>query len=145
MANISNRMVQDPTALTNAAVAQARTEIEKLFDTKLSGFQNLVEEKFVGVKTEFTMRDIALSAAFKAAEAAVSQQNASNTVAIDKSGEGFTKQIDSLDEKIDDLKTRLGSLEGRGAGHGDVWGYVIGAAGVVIAVVAVIALVLKHN
>jgi hypothetical protein len=101
---------------------------------------SLIVEKFEGVKTEFTMRDIALAAAFKAAEAAVSQQNASNTLSIDKAGEGFTKQIDSLDEKIDDLKERIADLAGRN--WSVVGAYIIGALGVVGLIVA--ALEFRH-
>src|ERR1700678_1195661 len=79
-------------------------------DAKIKSTLDLILEKFAGVMTEFTMRDIALAAAFKAAESAVKQQNESNTLAIDKAGTAFTKQIDSLDEKIDDLKERIAEL-----------------------------------
>jgi hypothetical protein len=121
--------VPDPTKLTTDAVALATAQIEKLFDVKLEGVVKLIDEKFAGVKTEFTMRDIALSAAFKAAEAAVSQQNNSNTLAIDKAGTAFTKQIDGLDEKIADLKERVAELSGRN--WSAVGAYIVGAVGVV--------------
>lgn len=120
--------VPDPTTLTTNAVARAREEIEKLFDVKLGGLRELIEEKFTGVKTEFTMRDIALAAAFKAAEAAVKQQNESNTLAIDKAGTAFTKQIDGLDEKIADLKERVSELSGRN--WQTVGAYIVGAIGI---------------
>lgn len=128
--------VPDPTKLTTDAVALARAEIEKLFDVKLDGMRDVLEEKFTGVKTEFTMRDIALAAAFKAAEAAVKQQNESNTLAIDKAGTAFTKQIDGLDEKIADLKERVSELSGRN--WAAVGGYIIGAVGVIAAIAAVV-------
>jgi polyhydroxyalkanoate synthesis regulator phasin len=135
--------IPDPTELTTDAVALARNEIEKLFDTKLEGFERLIGEKFKGVATEFTMRDIALAAAFKAAEAAVKQQNESNTLAIDKAATATTKQIDSLVERIDDLKERIAEL-GR-KNWSAVGGYIIGAIGI-LAAVAVIgsAVVGKH-
>src|ERR1035437_10166961 len=117
----------NPTKLTTDAISLAVHGIEKLFTEKMSGLQKLIEQKLEGVKTEFAMRDIALAAAFKAAEAAVSQQNASNTLSIDKAGEGFTKQIDSLDEKIDDLKERISDLAGRN--WSTVGSYIIGAVG----------------
>lgn len=124
----------DPTTLTTDAVDKARAEIINLFDEKLSGFRELMIEKFAGVKTEFTMRDIALAAAFKAAEAAVNQQNASNTLAIDKAGTAFTKQIDGLDEKIDDLKERISDLAGRN--WSTVGAYITGAVGIAALVTA---------
>jgi hypothetical protein len=145
--------VPDPTKLTTDAVALAKKEIKEFFevqieglikdeermraiveeipeltDDKLKHLRELLEEKFVGVKTEFTMRDIALAAAFKAAEAAVKSQNESNTLAIDKAGAAFTKQIDSLDEKIDDLKARIADL-GR-KDWATVGAYIVGAIGI---------------
>jgi hypothetical protein len=126
----------DPTKLTTDAVDRAKVEIEKYILLQIHGLRELLEEKFVGVKTEFTMRDIALAAAFKAAEAQVKQQNESNTLAIDKAGTAFTKQIDSLDEKIDDLKARISDLSSRN--WAAVGGYIIGAVGIVAVVLAIV-------
>jgi hypothetical protein len=166
--------VPDPTKLTTDAVALAKVEIEKLFNVQLDQLRKdaaqlrqvvadvpglerdqrdrlreLLEEKFVGVKTEFTMRDIALAAAFKAAEAAVKQQNESNTLAIDKAGTAFTKQIDSLDEKIDDLKERIAELgrkdtatDARGAGRNDIWLIIVAVGSLIIAAAAIF---LRHG
>lgn len=136
--SISQPMIPspDPTKLTTDAVDKAKAEIEKLFDVKLDNVFSLMLEKFEGVKTEFTMRDIALAAAFKAAETAVKQQNESNTLAIDKSATAFTKQIDGLDEKIIDIKERLSELAGRN--WSAVGGYIVGAVGIASLVVAAI-------
>lgn len=131
--------VPDPTKLTTDAVTLAKADIEKLFDVKLSGARELVAEKFKGVATEFTMRDIALAAAFKAAEAAVNQQNASNTLAIDKAATATTKQIDSLIERIDDLKERIGEL-GR-KDWATVGAYIVGAFGIAALIAAAL---LRH-
>ena len=153
--------VPDPTKLTTDAVALAKQEIKDFFDVQIAGLvkeetrmraiideiptltddklrhlRELLEEKFVGVKTEFTMRDIALAAAFKAAEAAVKSQNESNTLAIDKAGAAFTKQIDSLDEKIDDLKARISDLSRKD--WATVGAYIVGAVGVVALIVAAV-------
>jgi len=153
--------VPDPTKLTTDAVALAKREIKEFFeiqieglakeetrlrsiieeipaltDDKLGRLRELLEEKFVGVKTEFTMRDIALAAAFKAAEAAVKSQNESNTLAIDKAGAAFTKQIDSLDEKIDDLKARISDLSRKD--WATVGAYIVGAIGIAALIVAAV-------
>src|SRR4029077_5183842 len=92
--------IPDPTALTTEAVDRLRQEIFRILDIRLSAAKELVDQKFIGVATEFAMRDIALAAAFKAAEAQVTQQNQSNQLASDKAATAFTKQIDNLDEKI---------------------------------------------
>jgi hypothetical protein len=124
--------VPDPTTLTTNAVNAAKTDIERLFDTKLKGFMEVVSEKFAG-------RDLALAAALKAAQELVKQQNDSNTIANDKMSEGFTKQIESLDEKISDLKDRVSDL-GR-KDWATVGAYIVGAIGIV----ALLAAVLLHR
>jgi len=153
--------IPDPTKLTLEVVALAKKEIEKLFDTKIRSVENdierlehfiaeipilsdqkrqqlreLFEQKFIGVATEFTMRDIALAAAFKAAEAAVKQQQDSNAIASDKMSSSFTKQIDSLDEKIDDLKSRISELTGRN--WAAVGAYIVGAIGIAALVISML-------
>jgi len=133
--------VPDPTKLTTDAVALLKVELTGTMDLRFNSLQDLLTEKFKGVSTEFAMRDIALAAAFKAAEAAVKQQNESNTLAIDKAGTAFTKQIDGLDEKINDLKERVAALS---TGHWAAFGgYLVGAIGVVATIIAVI-ISLRH-
>jgi RNA processing factor Prp31 len=121
--------VPDPTKLTTDAVALAKLELKELFDVKLNGFRELVTEKFAG-------RDTALAAALKAAQELVKQQNDSNTIAIDKAATAFTKQVDSLDEKINDLKERLSEVSGRN--WSAVGGYIVGAFGIAALVVTAV-------
>ena len=123
--------VPDPTKLTTDAVNAAKIEIKELFDEKLRGFKELVTEKFAG-------RDTALAAALKAAQELVKQQNDSNTIAIDKAANAFTKQVDSLDEKINDLKERLSEVAGRN--WSTVGAYIVGAVGIAALAVSAIRL-----
>lgn len=117
--------IPDPTKLTTDAVDRAKAEL----DIRQSAQRELFEEKFKGVSTEFAMRDIALAAAFKAAEAAVAQQNQSNQLAADKAATAFTKQIDNLDEKINNLKEQMAMLTtGNWAAVG---GYLVGVIGII--------------
>jgi len=131
--------VPDPTKLTTDAVTLAKEEIDK----RLISLRELLEEKFKGVSTEFAMRDIALAAAFKAAEAAVKQQNESNTLAIDKAGTAFTKQIDGLDEKINDLKERMSQLTARN--YSALGGYLVGVLGIVSIVVTIVVIIIMKT
>jgi hypothetical protein len=135
--------VPDPTKLTTDAVAKLKDELINIIDIRLAALEQLLTEKFKGVATEFTMRDIALSAAFKAAEAAVTQQNTSNTLAAEKAASAFTKQIDALDEKINDLKERLLGLS---TSHWSaVGGYIVGAIGVVLAITLIGSVLFNHH
>lgn len=129
--SVSTLPVPDPTKLTTDAVDRAKDEL----DIRLMSLRELIDQKFIGVATEFTMRDIALAAAFKAAEAAVAQQNQSNTLAADKAAASFTKQIDGLDEKINDLKERMTELSSKN--YAALGGYLVGIVGVIGVVVAV--------
>lgn len=159
--------IPDPTKLTLEVVALAKKEIEKLFDTKISSLDSdvdriekviseisgaeadkreqlktLIDQKFVGVATEFTMRDIALAAAFKAAEAIMQQQNASNTLAAEKLAVAFTKQIDNLNEKIDGLKEQIGILAGKN--WATVGAYIVGAIGIAALIITVLLKAQQH-
>lgn len=130
--------IPDPTQLTTDAVDRAKTELT----LRVDALKELIDQKFIGVATEFTMRDIALAAAFKAAEAAVKQQNESNTLAIDKAGTAFTKQIDGLDEKINDLKERMAEVTSRN--FGAIGAYILGAVGI-IGIISTILFNLSKN
>jgi hypothetical protein len=127
--------IPDPTALTTDAVDRLRVQVFDILNIRLSAAKELVDQKFIGVATEFTMRDIALAAAFKAAEAQVAQQNQSNQLAADKAATAFTKQIDNLDEKINNLKEAMAQFSTRN--YAAVGGYIVGAIGVVSMVIAV--------
>jgi hypothetical protein len=104
-------------------------DFPSVMDAKIKTLREFFDEKFLGVDSQFTMRDIALAAAFKAAESAVKSQNESNTLAIDKAGTATSKQIDGLDEKIDDIKDRISELGKQN--WASVGAYIVGAVGVV--------------
>lgn len=118
------------------------------------------EERFRAIAQQFIERDtrseqtakdskVAVDAALSAQKEAAAAQNQSNAAAIVKSEVAFTKQMDqqgtlintvsrTLDEKVDDLKQRMAASDGRKSGIGDGWGFLIGGAGVLIAIAALI-------
>jgi len=155
--------VPDPTSLTTDQLRREITSVRELIESRTDGDRKLNNERFRGIETQFLERDkrteqtthdnkVAVDAAFAAAKEAVGEQNKSNAASITKSEATFTKQIDqtgtllsavakATDEKIDDLKTRLTSLESQKIGGRDAWGYVVGGVGILIALAA---LFLRH-
>ena len=120
--------VPDPTKLTTDAVALAKADIEKLFDTRLTALRTELDDFEALVQEKFTGRDTALAAALKAAQELVKQQNDSNALAADKADKATTKQIDALILRIDDLKERVGDLSRKD--WATVGAYIIGAVGI---------------
>lgn len=111
------------------------SKVTVLFQEKF----NSLNVQFAAIQMQFTERDVrsttagtaastAVSAALQAQRESTIQQNASNSLAIDKANEGTTKQIDgilallagtskSFDEKLGSIVSRLdrgdgGSLRG---------------------------------
>jgi cobalamin biosynthesis Mg chelatase CobN len=107
-------------------------------DEKIKSLEQVHEEKFTSIKTQFQERDtrteqnardtkVAVDAALQAAEKAVGKQQESFALATSKSEAATTKQIDqqgeiirqtvkASDEKIDDIKQRLMAIEGKALG-----------------------------
>ncbi len=149
-------------AAMDKAITLLQTQTDRLPALILDAvkqLQNLHEEKFRSIETQFVERDtrteqtsrdskVAVDAALQAAKEAVGEQNKSNALAIAKSEATFTKQIDQigvlistlqkgLDEKIDDLRLRMQVTESVKKGGNEVWAIVIGTAGLLLAAAAV--------
>ena len=143
-------LVRVPTAV-DKAIETLRQLTWGRFDTH--------DVRFDGISTQFKERDIrveqtakaskeALDAALQAAKEAVGVQQQSNSLAINKSETATKEQINQLgtliqqntkatDEKIADIKDRLTRFEGMGTGRGDMWGWFVGALGVLSLLVSI--------
>jgi hypothetical protein len=108
------------------------------FNNALKDNMSLHDEKFRSIQVQFNERDVrteqtsrdskvAVDAALQAAKEAVAEQNRSSALAIAKSETSTVKQIDqqgmllqtatgALNDKIDDIKNRLTTIEGRTVG-----------------------------
>lgn len=129
-------------------------------ELKFKSIQIQFQERDTRLAQMTSDNKIAIDAALTAARDSVDKQNNANATATAKSEAAFTKQIDQLgfltqqttkttDDKIDDLKesvrrqtddlkARIQIIEGRGQGLNQGWGYIVGAAGIVIGIVAII-------
>lgn len=161
----------------DAAVALLRTTADKIpyaIKESVQRLQELHDEKFLSIQTQFKERDtrteqtskdskVAVDAALQAAKEAVGEQNKSSALAIAKSEAATTKQIDligtqigqvskSADDKIADIKERITSIEARGAGvatqkqeTNQNWGFIFGAGGLVVAIISVVLLAIRFS
>lgn len=190
------RPIPDPTILTTqaqkASIEALREIIETRFEAmdiaikfqqdnildkiplqikeRISQLQELHEEKFLSISNQFTLRDVAVAAALKAAQEAVFAQQVANKEANSKMEVGFVKQIDSSrellnevrstsDGKIEDIKTRLSSLDSRlttiesnkigmietKKGFSDNTSIIIGVIALLISITSVLALIFVHG
>jgi uncharacterized protein YgbK (DUF1537 family) len=135
------------------------TEVDKAIGhlrAVMDGRLDTVDEKFRSVQTQFSERDIrveqtalgtktAVEAALAAQEKAAAKQAESLAVSIGKSDAATTKQIDSLNEKINDVRDRLTRIEGAGKGRGDMWGWIVAAIGAFAAVVSIAFAVMRNT
>lgn len=129
--------------------ADVRGEVRR----ELENLKILMDEKFKGVDQQFAGRDTALAAALLAQKTSVDEQNKSNAASATKSEVGFEKRIEGIatliatqekssSDKITDLKDRLTAIESRGEGRGDVTGWIVAAAGFVMALLSIAAAVI---
>lgn len=151
----------------NPAIVDAEiSKLQQLQDEKFRSIVSQFDEKFRSIAIQFSERDIrteqtsrdskvAVDAALQAAKEAVGEQNKSSALAIAKSEAATTKQIDQigviistmangLNDKIDDIKSRITIIEGRNIGGNNVVGYAITAVAVVISIIAVFVTLLHH-
>ena len=148
--------------LTNQLVSN----LKSIHEEKLSSIQVQFIER--DVRTDQTSRDskVAVDAALQAAKEAVEKQNTSSALAIAKSESATTKQIDTqgilittattslneridaasatMNSKIDDLKDRMNRIEGGATGGHQAYGYIIGVAGSLIGLIALLFNILRH-
>lgn len=129
--------------IVDAKLSTRVDHLEKRLDHKyvetasdIGHLRDLHEEKFQAIDklSNQSRQDnqTRIDAAFKSAKDAA-----------DKTEDSFTKQIDALarrtedankatNEKIDRLTSRLDTGEGKSKGAGDLWGFLVGVAGLLI-------------
>lgn len=122
--------------------------LEKLQNVKFDSIQTQFSERDTRTEQTGKDRETAINAALKAQQDAVAQQNQSNKEAIAKSEASFIKLIDALTLNTTTITTNLGkdisvltsrvqTIEGVKKGGSELWGYIVGAGGLLLAVWAV--------
>jgi hypothetical protein len=103
-----------------------------LVKAEISHSQELTNEKFSSVATRFSDNKVAVDDALKGV-----------TLAGVETKSAITKQIDGIVDRINDVKDRLIGIESHAKGLGDGWGYLVGAGGVVAAIVMAVTLAIR--
>jgi glycyl-tRNA synthetase beta subunit len=117
-------------------------------DEMISHLQSLHEEKFKSVDMQLIEKDKRIDQTTRDGKVAVDAALQAAKEAAGKSEQNFTKQIDQImvmistiqkgfDDKNDDLKTRIQALESTRKGAGDLWGFLVGLAGLAIALATI--------
>jgi hypothetical protein len=172
--------VPDPTILTTQQLIREVDSAREILETRFNGMdkaiellqkatdktpctikdavdrlQELHQEKFDSIATQFVERDtrtestardskIAIDAALQAAKEAVGKTEISFTKQIDAIGFNLQTMVKAIDDKFDDMKGRLTLIEGQAKGVGMVWGFAVGAVGMAFGIVGVISFILKY-
>lgn len=139
--------------------------LKEHLEALLSHNDRRYEERYIGQKE--AIRD-ALAAAEKAVAAALSAAKE----AVTKAEQAGEKRFDSVNEfrstlkdqqatfptrsevdqqfkaitdKVDTIQTRLDRSEGRARGYSSSWGYLVGAAGLTLTAISIVALIIRLN
>ena len=121
-----NCMEEDVERLANTRHEALASEREFIL-ARLDSVQSVSLERFKAIEGTFASNALALTAALAAQKEAAAEQNKSNTLAIDKSEVATQKRIDanaeltttslkSLSDRLDDLKERADTGNGKTSG-----------------------------
>lgn len=110
--------------------------------------RQLHAEKFESIQVQFRERDTRTDQTSRDTKTAIDAALQAQKEAAGKSEVSFTKQIDQIgdligtmgkgfDDKVSDLKDRITMMESNKKGGSEVWGYLVGALGLVISLIVV--------
>lgn len=153
----------DPTARTMEALVREMAAVREVIEIRLTAMDkavgllqafadrtpttSAVEAKVDALKelTEVTFHgnQVALDAALKTQKEASDKIEANFTKQFENIQEIMRTQAKATDDKIDDLKTRVTSTEGRSKGIGDGWVYLVGGIGLILTILSVVAVVIQ--
>ena len=155
-----SRPVPDPTVLTTQQLYREITATREMAETLIDGLREILDEKFSTVFRQLSLVELqrveqkadtkaAVDAALTAQKEAVKEQTTASERAIAKSEASTTKQLEqlattfntankALDDKYDDLRDRLTSLESIKQGGKDTLTGIYALAGVTLTVVGLV-------
>jgi hypothetical protein len=126
-----------------AASFMPRSEAEQRLAAITENYQQLIESQKIAIDAALTAADKAVTKAEIATEKRFESVNEFRGQLADQTKSFITREEfatvrESLTEKIDLLKDTSSATSGRSAGLDKAWGYLIGATGVLIALVLLV-------
>ena len=124
------------------ALEERVAALDRLMEAKFVTFQVLVSSQAEKVKLALDAADKAVSKAEQATEKRFESVNEFRASLADQSATlvtrtEFISKVEAVAEKLSDLTDRLNRAEGKGAGIGALWGWIVGAIGLLSTVVVV--------
>ena len=157
----------DPSLATNERLENAKAELRReisanhqeskgwvealqiLHEGRIESGMRLLVEKIDGgirnIGTRLDGNDTALVAALKAQKEEAAKQTENFKEVLGESKKGTEKQIDSLNEKIEDLKKRVFESGGKSQGIGASASMIIAAVAAIAAIVSVFVVMSKSD
>lgn len=124
------------------ALEERVAALDRLMEAKFVTFQVLVSSQAEKVALALNAADKAVSKAEQATEKRFESVNEFRASLADQSATLITRaefisKVEAVAEKLSDLTDRLNRAEGKGAGIGALWGWIIGAIGLLSTVVVI--------
>ena len=154
------RPTPDPTILTTEQLLREVAGATNLMQTEITGLRSNIDEQFKSVSTQFMLierqrveqkadTEKAVQAALSAAKEAVKEQTAASDRSITKSETAMTEQLKQLNvtfttaiggvnDKHEDLKSRVDRGEGATTGYAAMYSALLGGGGLLIGLGAVV-------
>lgn len=156
---------QDPSALTTQQLVRENFWLRELIETRLNGMDKAIDllqaaadrvPSLSVVDANVKHLKELVEEKFKDGKTALDAAMASQGKAIDKQENAFSEQIGGIekrqeadkkatDEKITDIKDRVGAVENYAKGGAAMWGMIIGGLGLLVAATSLIVLFVKTS
>lgn len=141
-------MTPESNAADIMELAERVAALDRLMEAKFVTFQVLVDSQAEKVALALSAADKAVTKAEIATEKRFEGVNEFRGQLADQAASlvsrtEFLTKSDALSEKLSDLADRMNRNEGKGAGVGALWGLIVGAIGVISAVVVMVNVTLR--
>jgi hypothetical protein len=135
--------VHDESDFADARLIKRLDDVPNVIGIQLTSALKPIEQRFYGVDQQFKERDervnqiavlnnVALQAALSAAKEAVAKQETNTTKQLDQLYLNYKTITEAQSVQINDLKAQYASINARGSGQTDLWGYIIAGGGLVM-------------